>query len=221
MLADDLRGHAGDHAPVRDIAADHGAGRDDHVAADPGARQDDRARAKPRARADADRAVHRELAADRGVQVLVAVVLVRDVDVGTSPDVVADRHGLVRHDVAAPADHAPVADRKQGQLEEILARQSACRQGHLLADEGIRTDLDSALTENGTRGKRHDRAVAEPPERPAPWCIRGYQAGPLEFAPPPVNGPPEHLAFCRADPQLKPHPPRHRVIVSSPCVRAR
>jgi hypothetical protein len=126
VLADDLRGHAGDHAPVGDIATDHGAGRDHHVAADPGARQDDRARAKPRARADADRAVHRELAADRGVRVLVAVVLVGDVDVRAGPDVVADRHVLVRHDVTTPADHAAVADREHGQAAEILARQDAC-----------------------------------------------------------------------------------------------
>ncbi len=63
---------------------------------------------------DADRAVDRELAADRGVRVLVAVVLVGDVDVRAGPDVIADRHRLVRHDVAAPADHAPVADREHG-----------------------------------------------------------------------------------------------------------
>src|SRR4029077_9232604 len=99
------------------------ARRDNHVPADAGARQDDRPRAQPRARADADRAVDRELAADRDVRVFIAVVLVGYVDVRAGPHVVPERYRLVRDDVAAPADHAPVADGQDGQLEEVLAGQ--------------------------------------------------------------------------------------------------
>jgi CheY-like chemotaxis protein len=125
VLADDPGGDARHHAPVGDHAADHRAGRDHHVPTDPRARQDDRAGPEPRAAADADRAVYRELAANRDVQVLVAVVLVGDVDVGAGPHVVADLDALVRDDVAAPADHAAVADSQHRLRAEILTGDDA------------------------------------------------------------------------------------------------
>jgi hypothetical protein len=106
---------------VGDVTADHRARRDDDVPADAGAGQDDRARPEPAAWADHDRAVLRDLAADRGVRVGVAVILVRDVDVRPGPHIVADRHALMRHDVAAAADNAAVADLQHGEPEQVLA----------------------------------------------------------------------------------------------------
>ena len=125
VLADDPGGDARHHAPVGDHPPDHRAGRDHHLPADLRARQHDRAGAKPRATADADRAVDRDLAADRDVRILVAVVLVGDVDVGAGPYVVADLDVLVRDDVAAPADHAAVADPQHASLSQVLAGDDA------------------------------------------------------------------------------------------------
>ena len=46
---------------------------------------------EPRARADADRPVHRNLSAARGIRVLAAMILIGDVDVGAGLHVIADR----------------------------------------------------------------------------------------------------------------------------------
>jgi hypothetical protein len=218
MLADDPGRHPRHHAPVRDLAPDHGAGRDHHVAADVRAGQDDRPRAQPGAGPDADRAVGGSLVPDRGAGILVAVVLVGDVDVRAGPHVVFQGDRLVRDDVAAPADHAAVADREQGQPPEVLAGQGARAQRDKLADERAHPDLYPVLAEDGAGRERHDRPFAEGLERPPGRRVGGHQAGLLELSPSPVHGPPERVALRGGNPTAKPHPPRHGPIL--PCASA-
>ena len=102
--------HAGDDAVVGEGAPDHRSGADHHVLPELGAREDHHAGSQPAAAADQDRDVAGPLGVHHLVRILVAVVLVGDVDVGPGVDVVSDLHLEVADDVAAPADHAPVAD---------------------------------------------------------------------------------------------------------------
>src|SRR4029077_5109493 len=102
----------------------------------------DHAGSQPRTGADADRGVDRPLPPDRDVGVGVAVVLVRDVDVRAGEDVIADVDGLMRDDMAPPADDAPVADPQHGLRPEIMPRGYARADRGLLADHGPVANLD-------------------------------------------------------------------------------
>ena len=75
-----------------------------------GAGQHDGAVPEPRSVADRHRALGHRLPRDRQVDVLVAVVLVGDVDVVAGPHVVADLDREVADDAAALADQAAIAD---------------------------------------------------------------------------------------------------------------
>jgi len=101
------------------------------------------------------------------VGILVAVVLVGDVDVGTGVDVVPHLDLEVAHDVAAPPDHAPVTDADHRIGDHLLARDHAGRDAHVGSDQGVTTDVDPPLTEDGPGGKGQAAAGSEGPE---PGC---------------------------------------------------
>ncbi len=82
--------HAGHHRVVREVTADHRAGTDHHVAAQGGPGEDHDPGPDPAPVSDPHRDVARPLRVHDLVGVLIAMVLVGDVDVGTGVDVVAD-----------------------------------------------------------------------------------------------------------------------------------
>jgi hypothetical protein len=123
--------------------------------------------AEPRAVADPHRTLRLPLHRDRPVEVLIAVVLVGDVDVMARPDVVADLDREVPDNPAAPPDQASVADPHDGVGEATLARRHPGRQRHVRADDRPVPDVDVALVDDGRRRKADHAAVAEPPEPPA------------------------------------------------------
>ena len=124
-------------------------------------RQDDSAGAEPAARADRYRGVARPLAPDRHLRIGIAVVLVSDVDIRAGEDVSADHDRLMRHDVAAAPDHAPVADPQQRAFPQVLAGHHPGAEGNLCADHGLVTDLDPGFAEDGTGRECDQRPVAE------------------------------------------------------------
>jgi hypothetical protein len=78
---------------VGNLAADHRVGPDDYVGTNSRPWEDHRAGADPASRADGHRLLRGGLYPDREVEVLVAVVLVGDVDVHSGVHVVADVDG--------------------------------------------------------------------------------------------------------------------------------
>src|SRR5260370_1343533 len=134
--------------------------------------------------------VQGHLPADRDVRIGVAVVLVGDVDVRAGEHVVLDHQRVVRHDVAAPADHAAVPDPQHRHRAEVLAGHHPRGQGHEGADEGALADRDPAFAEDRTGREGRHRAAAERGEPPPGRGVRGQHAGPLRRLPAPVHRPP-------------------------------
>src|SRR5215472_14766912 len=158
---------------VADHAPDHRARRDDHVPADLRPWQDDYAGPEPGPRADPHGGVYRPLPPDRQVRIGVAVVLVRDVDVGPGVDVVADVDRVVRDDVAAPADHAPVADPQHRIGSQVVAWTQARAHRDLFREHCSGTQLDPALAVDAAGWERDQRTEPEGGE-PAPGVrVRG------------------------------------------------
>ena len=96
--------------------------------ADAGARQHHRAEPQPRPGAHHHRTLGHDLAGDRQIEVLVPVVLVRDVDVVAGPDVVADLDRQVPDDAAPLADQAAITDRHHAIRQAALPGHHAGRQ---------------------------------------------------------------------------------------------
>ena len=163
------------------------------MATDAGARQHDRPGAQPAAGPDLHRGVVRHLPPDGLVQVLVAVVLVGDVDVRAGEHVVPDDQRLVGHEVTAPADHAAVPDAQHGDGAEILAGNHPGRQGHQGADQRTRADRDRPLAEHRPGREGRHRSGAERGEPPAGRGVRRDHPGALGGLPAPVHQPPAEL----------------------------
>ena len=128
-------------------------------------------------------ALRRQLPAYRDIRVGVPVVLIGDVDVRSGEDVIPDDERMVRHDMTAPADHAPVPDQEHRGRAEILAGHHPGRQSDERADEGIRSDRDRALPEHRSEREGHDRSGAERGEPPA----SAYPPSPSRRAAPPPS----------------------------------
>jgi hypothetical protein len=122
------------------------------------------------------------------------MILVGDVDVRPGEHVVADDERVMRDDMTAPADHAPVADLEYRRGPEILAGHHPGREGDERADEGAGSDRDRAFPEHGPRRERDHRAAAERGEPLPGGRIGGHHAGPLHRFPAPVHRPPAELA---------------------------
>ena len=145
--------------------------------------QHDGAVAEPRAVADAHRALGHQLHGDRPVEVLVAVVLVGDVDVVARPHVVADLDRQVADDPAAAPDQAAVADAHDGVGHALLAGHHARRQRHVGPDQRAGADVDVALVDEGRRREADHAAVAERAEALAPSRVRADRAELLDLLP--------------------------------------
>src|SRR5581483_9072281 len=226
VAADDAGGDAGYHAVVGDLTADDRTGGDDDVAADARAGEDDRARTEPAAGADADRGVHRELPADRRVDIEVAVVLVGYVHIRPGKNVLADRHRLVRHDVRAAPDHASVADSQHRRRPQVLPGHHPRGQRHLGGDQHFRADENPALTEHRTLRERHHRSGPECGEPPGGRRVRGHDALPLGIPPGPVDQPPRNVhrvTLAASWPQAPSisRPLVSRTVTGTPCASSR
>ena len=145
-------------------------------------------------------AVDRPLPADGHVGVGVAVVLVGDVDVRPGEDVVADLNRVVRNDMAAAPDHAPVADSEHRNGAEIVARRHARAQRDQLGDHALVADLDPALAVDGAGREGHQRAGPESREPAAGGGLGSHGPGLLHAAPGTLNGAgaPAPGGACRA-----------------------
>ncbi len=95
------------------------------------------------------------------VRVLVAVVLVGDVHVGPGVDVVSDLQLEVADNVAAAADHAPVADTHDGVGDHLLSGHHAGGDAHMGSDQGVATQVYPLLAEECPRRKGETGAGAE------------------------------------------------------------
>ena len=119
----------------------------------------------------------RPLGVDDLVGVLVAVVLVGDVDVGTGVDVVADLDLEVTDDVAAPADHAPVADAHHRVGDHLLAGHHARPRCSRRVRPGCRARCGSSARRRGLREgrrgsfprRRRRTGAGTSPGPMAPW----------------------------------------------------
>jgi hypothetical protein len=101
---------------------------------------------------------------DDHVGILVAVVLVGDVDVRAGMDVVADLHLEVADDVAPPPDHAPITDTHHRVGDHVLTRDHAGRDAHVGTDQGVPTHSDPTLTEDRPGGEGEAAASTKPAE---------------------------------------------------------
>jgi hypothetical protein len=101
------------------------SGTHDHVLAERGARKDGHAGTDPTTTADDHRDVVGPLGVHDFVRILIAMVLVGDVDVRARVDIITDVHLEVTDDVAPPSDHAAVADSHDGIGDHVLARHHA------------------------------------------------------------------------------------------------
>jgi hypothetical protein len=101
-------------------------------------------------------------------RILVAMVLIGDVDVGAGMDVVSDLHVEVADDVTAAADHAPITDPDHRIGDHALARHHACRNAHVGTDQRVLPDGDPLLPEDRS-GREGQTApfteCAEPPRQ--------------------------------------------------------
>src|SRR5208282_3531374 len=97
-----------------------------------------------------------------------------------------------------------------------LAGDEARRHRDKRADERAVADRDPVLAEDRPGGKRHDRAVPEPPEQPPGGRSGGHDPGPLELPPPPVHRLPHKCAPRAPDPSRACLPRHHQGILSRP-----
>ncbi len=153
-------------------ASHHRSGTDDHVLPELGSREDDHAGAEPTTAADDHRDVAGPLGVHHLVGILIAVVLVGDVDVRARVDVITDVHLEVADDVAPPPDHAAVADPHHGIGDHVLARHHAGRDADIGSDQRVPSQVDPAFTEDGPRWEGQAAAGAEAPEAGGQAIVR-------------------------------------------------
>ena len=187
---DDSGRHPRDNAPVRNLPTDHRAGGHHHVPPDAGAGKHDDTSAEPAPGSDRNRTVAGPLPPDRRVRVGVPMVLVGDVHIWAGEHIVADHDRVMRHDVAAAADDAPVADPQQRVLPQVLAGNHARAESDLGADHGAGAQRDPALPIQGTRREADHRARTEPGERPPAGGVGGDRPRLAGRPPQPVHQPP-------------------------------
>src|SRR5262249_51029947 len=121
------------------------------------------------------------------VEVLVAVVLVGDVDAMAGPDVVADLDRQVPDDPAAPADEAAIADPHDWVGDAHLARDHPRRERHVGTDQRAGADVDVALVDQRGRREADPAALADRPEPPAAPRPRPDRTELLDLLPRPVD----------------------------------
>ena len=119
---------------------------------------------QPAPRADPHRRLGRPLPADRLHRILVAVVLVGDVDVGTGLDVVTDLDLPMPDDVRAPPDEAAAADGHHRVGRHHLAGRHPGREAGVGPDHRLVPDLDVVLVVDGPLGEE-DAGAADPSAR--------------------------------------------------------
>jgi hypothetical protein len=79
-------------------------------------------------------------------------------------DIVADLQLEMTHDVAAPPDHATVADANHRIGDHLLTRHHAGGDADVRPDEGVAAHADPALAEDGPRREGKAAAGTEGPE---------------------------------------------------------
>ena len=155
---------------------------------------------EPRTVADRDRALGLRLLRDRPGDVLVAVVLIGDVDVVAGPHVVADVDAEVADDATALADQASIADAHDRIGEARLARHHAGRERDLRADHRALADVDVPLVEDGVVREADDAARTEAAELLARLRRRARSSRPGRPSPTPrrTHSPPMRYPAARS-----------------------
>ena len=95
------------------------------------------------------------------VGILVAVVLIGDVDIRPGEDIVPDQDRVVRDYVAAAPDHAAIPHPHHRVRPEVMAGHHACAQGDLGRDHGLVADVYPALAKHRSGRECHQGARAE------------------------------------------------------------
>lgn len=108
---------------------------------------------------------------DRQINVLVAVILIRDVDVMTGPNIVADFDREVTDDSARSTDQTPVTDLHYRRCEARLARDHPGGQRNLRADHGVAAYFDITLIKDRGEWMANDASLSESCKFPPPRRI--------------------------------------------------
>lgn len=118
----------------------------------------------PRTCSDTNFALGHHLHRNRSVHILVPVILIRDVDIVTRPDIIVDADREVSNDATSLPDQTPVSDLDDAISDALLSGNHPRGQGAMWADHRVTTDVDVLLVEDGVRRKAHDTVRSETPE---------------------------------------------------------
>lgn len=157
---------------VGEGATDDGAGAHHHVPSETRPRQNHDAGAEPTPVTDVHGDIIRPLGVHHSIGVRIPVVLVGDIDVWPSVDVVTDLEVEVADDVATPADHAAITDAHHRIGDHLLPRNHPRRDAHIRTHQRVSTNADPALTEDGAGRKGQAAARPKGPE-PAGELVAG------------------------------------------------
>lgn len=184
----DARRHAGNDAAIWNLSQ-HDRTRSHHdLVSYVGTRQDDDPGPQPCTTPDVNCLVNRPLQTDRRRQVLVAVVLVRYVDIRTGVDIVFDVDAEVSHQMAPPADAAPVTDLQNRIGEHILSRDHARRKGDVRPNDRSGAYVDPALAEDSAGRECYAASRTKGSEAVGTWIARAGDARAACPFPERVNG---------------------------------
>jgi hypothetical protein len=90
--------------------------------------------------------------------------------------------------MAAAPQHDPVADAQDRLRTEVQVGHEPRGQGHLLADDAVRADLDPRLPEHRAQRKRQPAVLTQRAEAEAPRVLGGDGARALHPGPARVHG---------------------------------
>ncbi len=155
----------GGDSPEDDVigkcSTNHRAGRHDGVAAKCGARKDYDIRPEPTPRADVDCEFDGCLPTHRVIGILIRVVLVRDVDVGTRLNLVAEDNRPMANDVRASTNDALAPNADNGRGQHFLVAADTRREADVGSNERLVPNREVALVVDHALGSHQRGAIAE------------------------------------------------------------
>ena len=137
--------------------------------------QHDAAVAKPSTVTNRHRSFGHDLHRDRQIEVFVPVILISDVDMVSSPHVVADLDPQVANNPTPLANEAPVADADDRVRDHFLAGHHAGRKGGLGPNHRAFADVDVLLVKERVWRETDDAVLSELAKPFAPACVGTYR----------------------------------------------
>ena len=141
----------------------------------------------PRTVTDNDGALRLDLLRDRTADVLVAMILVRDVNVMPSPHVIADFNAEVTNYPASPSDETTVPNAHYWIRDAFLPRGHSCTKADPGTNHRPRADVDVMLVVDRVWGETEDAPLAEAAKFLAPPVVRTDRAVHLNSSPQPMD----------------------------------